>query len=108
MMKKENEKVASAVESEELRKYNDAIRKANIAIKQFGNGLDSSGKKKMSITLTGAEAEAIKEISKLYGLTPSKFIGGTMLLTLLTHDKDAMAFMNAKHNDLLMQIIAGV
>ena len=66
-----------------------------------------SEKKRISITLTENQAEAIKILAKAHKCSIGELIGSELLIMYLSNSAEDMKFMALNHHDLIEQVIVG-
>jgi hypothetical protein len=66
-----------------------------------------SGKKRISITLTENQAEALKILAKAHDCSIGDLVGNELLIMYLSNSSEDMKFMALMHHDLIEQVIVG-
>lgn len=66
-----------------------------------------SGKKRISITLTANQAEALKILAKAHDCSIGDLVGNELLIMYLSNSAEDMKFMALMHHDLIEQVIVG-
>ncbi len=70
-------------------------------------GTKVSEKKRITITLTENQAEALKVLAKAHKCTVGDLVGNDLLIMYLCNSAEDMKFMGLHHHDLVEQVMIG-
>lgn len=70
-------------------------------------GTKVAEKKRITITLTENQAEALKVLAKAHKCTIGDLVGNDLLIMYLCNSAEDMKFMGLHHHDLVEQVIIG-